>query len=232
MEPSANIVSVADVVIVADPVIISDPAVPATAAAIVAVAVPVPEIAVPEIAVPVPVIPEIAVPVPVIPEIAVPVPVIAVIAVPAVATAIIAVPVAAMIAVPTVPIVSVSTLDKNLAAVFKVITTDNTFLTRVKAAVDNIMRDGKVDQTDIPEIVFVISETVNSLDSFHVTSDLVPVLIKMLYNFIIDTYKLVPEDKKAEFERVVDSSLRLLMLQPKVKQALGRCFAYLSCGAK
>ena len=210
MEPSANIVSVADVVIVADPVIISDPAVPATAAAIVAVAVPVP----------------------VIPEIAVPGPVIAVIAVPAVATAIIAVPVAAMIAVPTVPIVSVSTLDKNLAAVFKVITTDNTFLTRVKAAVDNIMRDGKVDQTDIPEIVFVISETVNSLDSFHVTSDLVPVLIKMLYNFIIDTYKLVPEDKKAEFERVVDSSLRLLMLQPKVKQALGRCFAYLSCGAK
>ena len=213
MEPSANIVSVADVVIVADPVIISDPAVPA--AAIIAVPVPVP------------VIPEIlaaaiiAVPViPVIPEIAVP------------AAAIIAVPVAAMIAVPTVPIVSVSTLDKNLAAVFKVITTDNTFLTRVKAAVDNIMRDGKVDQTDIPEIVFVISETVNSLDSFHVTSDLVPVLIKMLYNFIIDTYKLVPEDKKAEFERVVDSSLRLLMLQPKVKQALGRCFAYLSCGAK
>ena len=221
MEPSANIVSVADVVIVADPVIISDPAVPAAAAAIVAVAVPVPVI--PEIAVPVPVIPEIVVPVPVIP-------VIPVIAVPA--AAIIAVPVAAMIAVPTVPIVSVSTLDKNLAAVFKVITTDNTFLTRVKAAVDNIMRDGKVDQTDIPEIVFVISETVNSLDSFHVTSDLVPVLIKMLYNFIIDTYKLVPEDKKAEFERVVDSSLRLLMLQPKVKQVLSRCFAYMSCGAK
>lgn len=222
MEPSANIVSVADVVIVADPVIISDPAVPA--AAIIAVPVPV----IPEIAVPVPVIPEIVVPVPVIPVI----PVIAVIAVPAVATAIIAVPVAAMIAVPTVPIVSVSTLDKNLAAVFKVITTDNTFLTRVKAAVDNIMRDGKVDQTDIPEIVFVISETVNSLDSFHLTSDLVPVLIKMLYNFIIDTYKLVPEGKKAEFERIVDSSLRLLMLQPKVKKVLGRCFAYLSCGAK
>jgi hypothetical protein len=204
MEPSANIVSVADVVIVADPVIISDPAVPATATAT-AVPVPVPEIPAAATAVPVPV------------------PATAIIAVPATATA---------IAVPTVPIVSVSTLDKNLATVFKVITTDNTFLTRVKAAVDNIMRDGKVDQTDIPEIVFVISETVNSLDSFHVTSDLVPVLIKMLYNFIIDTYKLVPEDKKAEFERIVDSSLRLLMLQPKVKKVLGRCFAYLSCGAK
>lgn len=126
----------------------------------------------------------------------------------------------------------VSTLDKNLEALFKVITTDSKFLSRVKESVDRIMHDGKVDQYDIPEIVFVISETVNSLPSFQVTSDLLPVLIKMLYNFIVDTYKLVPEDKKAEFERMVDSSLRLLMLQPKVKEGLNRCvgfFSSLSC---
>jgi hypothetical protein len=128
--------------------------------------------------------------------------------------------------------VVVSTLDKNLEALFKVITTDSKFLSRVKESVDRIMKDGKVDQYDIPEIVFVISETVNSLPSFQVTSDLLPVLIKMLYNFIVDTYKLVPEDKKAEFERMVDSSLRLLMLQPKVKEGLNRCigfFSSLSC---
>jgi len=91
------------------------------------------------------------------------------------------------------------------------------------------MKDGKVDQYDIPEIVFVISDAVNSLPSFQVTSEVLPILIKMLYNFIVDKYKLVPDDKKAEIERLVDSSLRLLMMQPKVKEGLNRCFAFLSC---
>jgi hypothetical protein len=122
----------------------------------------------------------------------------------------------------------VSTLDKDVDALFKTITTDSGFLARVKISVDKIMHDGKVDQYDIPEIVFVISDTVNSLPSFQLTNEMVPVLIKMLYNFIIDRYNLVPEDKKADFERMVDSSLRLLMLQPKVKEGLNRCFAFLS----
>ena len=131
--------------------------------------------------------------------------------------------------VPVVVAPAQTTLDKNVEALFKVITTDSCFLTRVKEAVDRIMKDGKVDQYDIPEIVFVISDTVNSLPSFQVTSEILPVLIKMLYNFIVDTYKLVPDDKKAEIERMVDSSLRLLMMQPKVKESINSCFAFLSC---
>ena len=131
--------------------------------------------------------------------------------------------------VPVVVAPAQTTLDKNVEALFKVITTDSGFLTRVKEAVDRIMKDGKVDQYDIPEIVFVISDTVNSLPSFQVTSEILPVLIKMLYNFIVDTYKLVPDDKKAEIERMVDSSLRLLMMQPKVKESINSCFAFLSC---
>ncbi len=145
-----------------------------------------------------------------------------------VSAAIVSVVAAAPAASPEVVAVPVSTLDKDVEALFKVITTDSGFLARVKISVDKIMHDGKVDQYDIPEIVFVISETVNSLPTFQVTKEIVPVLIKMLYNFIVDTYKLVPEDKKADFERMVDSSLRLLMLQPKVKEGLNRCFGYFS----
>ena len=126
------------------------------------------------------------------------------------------------------PVVS-TPLDKNLEALFKVITTDSDFLKRVKDSIDKIMKDGKVDQYDVPEIVFVISETINSRPSFKIQKELLPVLIKMLYNFIVDTYKLVPEEKKAEIERLVDSSLRLLMLQPMVTEGLTRCFSFLPC---
>ena len=139
--------------------------------------------------------------------------------------------VAEVIAVPEpsiVPVVS-TPLDKNLEALFKVITTDSDFLKRVKDSIDKIMKDGKVDQYDVPEIVFVISETINSRPSFKIQKELLPALIKMLYNFIVDTYKLVPEDKKAEIERLVDSSLRLLMLQPLVTEGLNHCFSFLPC---
>ena len=149
-----------------------------------------------------------------------------VVAVPEVAVPEVAVPV---VALPEVAVVVPAPVDKDLEALFKAITTDSSFLARVKISVDKIMHDGKVDQYDIPEIVFVISETVNSLPSFQVTSEVVPVLIKMLYKFIVDTHNLVPEDKKADFERMVDSSLRLLMMQPKIKEGLNGCFAFLSC---
>jgi hypothetical protein len=156
-----------------------------------------------------------------------------VVAVPEVAVVVAVPEVAVVVAVPevvvAVPVAVPAPVDKDVEALFKAITTDSSFLARVKISVDKIMQDGKVDQYDIPEIVFVISETVNSLPSFQVTSEVVPVLIKMLYNFIVDTYNLVPADKKADFERMVDSSLRLLMMQPKIKEGLNGCFAFLSC---
>jgi hypothetical protein len=142
---------------------------------------------------------------------------------------VIVVPEPSVVPVP-VPVPALATpLDKNLEALFKVITTDSDFLKRVKDSIDKIMKDGKVDQYDVPEIVFVISETINSRPSFKIQKELLPALIKMLYNFIVDTYKLVPEDKKAEIERLVDSSLRLLMLQHMVTEGLTRCFSFLPC---
>lgn len=141
---------------------------------------------------------------------------------------VVVVPVVVDVSAIVVVVPAQSTLDKDVEALFKVITTDSGFLTRVKESVDKIMHDGKVDQYDIPEIVFVISDAVNSLPTFQVTKEVVPVLIKMLYNFIVDKYNLVPEDKKADFERMVDSSLRLLMMQPKIKEGLNRCFAFFS----
>lgn len=146
--------------------------------------------------------------------------------VPAVAAAV-AVPVPAAVAVP-VPVVAVAD-PKQITAVVDALTADEKFLAKVKASVDKILKDGKVDQSDIPELVFIISETVNTLGSHDLTVDMVPLVIKMVYKFIVDKYNLVPEEKKADFERIVDSSLRLLMFQPNVRKGLNNCFAFLTC---
>ena len=97
---------------------------------------------------------------------------------------------------------------------------------RIKSSIDNIMRDGKIDQYDIPEILFLITDiTTNSnVIKTKLTPEDLAALIKELYKFIEKQYNLVPDEiQKANFERLIDSSIKLIFLQPKVKAAITGC---------
>jgi hypothetical protein len=97
---------------------------------------------------------------------------------------------------------------------------------RIKSSIDNIMRDGKVDQYDIPEILFLITDitTNTSVINTKLTPEDLGALIKELYKFIEKQYNLVPDEtQKAGFERLIDSSIKLILLQPKVKAAITGC---------
>ena len=93
----------------------------------------------------------------------------------------------------------------------------------IKASIDNIMRDGKIDQYDIPEIIFLITEIMNnsSVVNTKLTAENLASLIKELYKFIEKQYNLVPdESQKIGFERLIDSCIKLVLFQPKVKTAV------------
>jgi hypothetical protein len=113
--------------------------------------------------------------------------------------------------------------------IFLTITTDKANVSKIKGSIDSILKDGKVDQYDVPDIVFLVTDLLNSLSTLRVTPEEVPVLIKKICTFALDTYGGVPEEKKPEFERLLDSSLRLVMLQPKVKEAVTSCLSFLKC---
>ena len=113
--------------------------------------------------------------------------------------------------------------------IFLTITTDKENVGKIKKSVDSILKDGKIDQYDVPDIVFLVTDLLNSLSTLHVTPEEVPVLIKKICSFVLNTYGGVPEDKKPEFERLLDSSLRLVMLQPKVNEAVTSCLGFLKC---
>ena len=113
--------------------------------------------------------------------------------------------------------------------IFLTITKDKANIDKIKKSLDSILKDGKVDQYDIPDIVFLVTDLLNSLSTLHVTPEEVPVLIKKVCAFVLDTYGGIPAEKKPEFERLLDSSLRLVMLQPKVKQAVTSCLSFLKC---
>ena len=97
----------------------------------------------------------------------------------------------------------------------------------IKSSIDNIMRDGKIDQYDIPEILLLITEIMNNSNVVNtkLTADNLTSLIKELYKFIEKQYNLVPdESQKAGFERLIDSCIKLILFQPKVKTAITNCF--------
>jgi len=113
--------------------------------------------------------------------------------------------------------------------IFITITNDKENISKIKTSIDSILKDGKIDQYDVPDIVFLVTDLLNSLTTLHVTPEEVPVLIKKLCTFFLDTYGGIPEEKKPDFERLLDSSLRLVMLQPKVKEAVTSCLNFLKC---
>ena len=59
--------------------------------------------------------------------------------------------------------VSNNPLSPAILAIIEAVTKDEKFLANVKVSVDKILKDGKVDQNDVPELVFIITETVNNL---------------------------------------------------------------------
>lgn len=109
--------------------------------------------------------------------------------------------------------------------VFNLLSADPKFIAKLETSVKNIMKDGKIDQYDVPELVFIITDSYNEMSRFRLTYDELPQLIKMIYAFMVQKLNLIPEDKRPEFDRLVDSALRLVMMQPVVKQAVTSCFS-------
>ena len=105
---------------------------------------------------------------------------------------------------------------------------------RIKTSIDNIMRDGKIDNYDIPEILFIITDIINNTNvNTKLTPENLASLIKELYKFIEKQYNLVPdESQKAGFDRLIDSCIKLVLFQPKVKNALTNCLNKLNMCCK
>ena len=97
----------------------------------------------------------------------------------------------------------------------------------IKTSIDNIMRDGKIDKYDIPEILFLITDIMNnsSVINTKLTPENLGSLIKELYKFIEKQYNLLPdESQKAGFDRLIDSCIKLILFQPKIKSTITNCF--------
>ncbi len=65
----------------------------------------------------------------------------------------------------------------------------------------------------------------SSIINTKLTPENLASLIKELYKFIEKQYNLVPDESQQEgFDRLIDSCIKLVLFQPKVKTAVKKCF--------
>ncbi len=109
------------------------------------------------------------------------------------------------------------------------------FTLNINTAMVNIMKDGKIDKNDIPQIVLLITDLITSSgkivksggdddDDDTKLSD----SINGLYDYIMGHYKLFPADDvlKTEFKTLFDICIKLVLYQPNIKNA---CKSTMSC---
>lgn len=105
------------------------------------------------------------------------------------------------------------------------------FLTKIDTTVKSIMKDGKIDEFDIPEILLLITDLISTSEQKKLTLLQLENSINSLYEYIITHYKLFPEGeegetKKASFERLFKTCVKLIMFQPNIKKT---CKAIFPC---
>lgn len=108
--------------------------------------------------------------------------------------------------------------------VFELLSNNSEFVKKIEGAVHEITKDGKVDSSDIPEFIFIITESYNAYTSIKISQSDLPIFIKMIVNEIIKRKNLIPADKKQEFDKLVDSALKLVMMRPRVQESIDSCF--------
>jgi hypothetical protein len=100
------------------------------------------------------------------------------------------------------------------------LTNDPKFLARIDESVKKMLADGKLDATDIPEIVYLIMDAYNTIGSIKVTKDDLGSFVKLIFKFVVDKYNLLPSDKFAEYELMLMSSVKLVLLTPQVDSSV------------
>jgi hypothetical protein len=111
----------------------------------------------------------------------------------------------------------------------KLILDDPIFIDKIETSVKSIIKDNKVEQTDIPEFVFLIMEAYNSLPKAKLTKKEIPEFISCVYNYLVDKYNLIPNEEKNKYENLVVSSIKLVLMTHQLKFSTNHKFHCLIC---
>lgn len=106
---------------------------------------------------------------------------------------------------------------------------DKEFMNIVEKKIKEIMKDGKITTQDIPNITLIVVHATNNLKSFNLTYNELSEVLQDIIVFLLEHFKVLPEDSKADILAMIKSCVELTMMQPKVKNCLVNVWNKLLC---
>lgn len=86
-----------------------------------------------------------------------------------------------------------------------------------KDSINAILKDGKLDMADTPYILNLVVNLINNTNELKITQDKIEGVLKVLLIRLLEEMKLLTDENKAIVEKLIDSSLKLLLT--KIKQS-------------
>jgi hypothetical protein len=101
---------------------------------------------------------------------------------------------------------------------------DAEFLNTIELKVNKIMHDGKLDSRDIPMITLLIAQCTNNLSKFNLSYEELTEVLQETILYLLNHFKAVDETNKSEYESIINTTVELVMMKPKVKSCLHSFF--------
>lgn len=116
-------------------------------------------------------------------------------------------------------------MSSKLDTIINTLVKDEDFKKNVTSTLKKIMKDDKIDQRDLPDIIFLVIDSYNKLNSSKLNLNDIPEFIRKVVRIILDEKNLIPDEQEEVFLNMVETAIKLVMIQPRVK----KCCKLLPC---
>ncbi len=106
---------------------------------------------------------------------------------------------------------------------------DPVFLKIVEAKLKSIMKDGKIDKTDIPDIMILVVYCTNNLKKFNLSYNELGEVLEETIMYLLNHFNVIPDESKEDFIAMTKSMVELVMMQPKVKSCFISIWNFIKC---
>lgn len=86
-----------------------------------------------------------------------------------------------------------------------------------KYSINAILKDGKLDMADTPDILNLVVNLINNTNELKITQDKIEGVLKVLLIRLLEEMELLTDENKIIVKKLIDSSLKLLLT--KIKQS-------------
>ena len=94
-------------------------------------------------------------------------------------------------------------------------------------SINEVLKDGKLDMADTPYILNLVVDLINNTNELKITPNKVEGVLKVLLIKLLEEMSLLTEENKEITEKLIDSSLKLLLTKIKKLEVADKVKSFL-----